>query len=45
MLQSLLRLVPQGDRYTYIFEGNSQALDHVFFPELWNVRTEIEKRS
>lgn len=30
ILTNLLRKVPADERYTYIFEGNSQALDHIF---------------
>ena len=29
VLTNLVEDVPQNDRYTYIYEGNSQALDHV----------------
>ncbi|HEY0097966.1 MAG TPA: endonuclease/exonuclease/phosphatase family protein [Pyrinomonadaceae bacterium] len=28
-LKNLSETLPQGERYTYIFEGNSQALDHI----------------
>ncbi|MEB3210575.1 MAG: endonuclease [Leptolyngbyaceae bacterium] len=28
-LQNLIDFLPVGDRYTYIYEGNSQALDHI----------------
>ena len=30
ILSNLVRQVPPDDRYSYIFEGNSQVLDHVF---------------
>ncbi len=30
ILENLLRTVPAGERYTYNFLGNAQALDHVF---------------
>jgi len=30
LLHPLLGLVPERERYTYNYEGNSQALDHVF---------------
>lgn len=30
ILANRLREVPADERYTYIFEGTSQALDHVF---------------
>jgi hypothetical protein len=29
VLQNLIDLLPEGDRYTYLFEGNLQALDHI----------------
>jgi predicted extracellular nuclease len=29
-LTNLTMLLPEGERYTYNFEGNSQALDHMF---------------
>lgn len=29
ILTNLLRQVPEDERYTCIFEGNSQALDHI----------------
>ncbi len=28
-LRNLIRLIPVEERYTYIFEGNAQALDHI----------------
>jgi predicted extracellular nuclease len=28
-LRNLFETLPQGERYTYIFDGNSQALDHI----------------
>ena len=33
ILRNLLRDVPAEQRYSYIFEGNSQTLDHVFVTE------------
>jgi predicted extracellular nuclease len=33
VLHPLLGLLPPADRYTYNYEGNSQALDHVFVTE------------
>ncbi|MFW6010367.1 MAG: endonuclease/exonuclease/phosphatase family protein, partial [Gemmatimonadota bacterium] len=33
ILRNLVHDVPAADRYTYNFEGNSQALDHVFVTE------------
>jgi predicted extracellular nuclease len=29
-LTNLMNLLPAGERYTYNFEGNAQALDHMF---------------
>jgi hypothetical protein len=29
-LTNLMSLLPEGERYTYSFEGNAQALDHMF---------------
>ncbi|HKG22500.1 MAG TPA: endonuclease/exonuclease/phosphatase family protein, partial [Blastocatellia bacterium] len=29
VLHDLIETLPQGERYTYVFEGNSQALDHI----------------
>jgi hypothetical protein len=29
VLSALVELLPQNDRYTFVFEGNSQALDHI----------------
>ena len=28
-LEALIENLPQRDRYTYVFDGNSQALDHI----------------
>ena len=28
-LHDLVELLPEGERYTYVFEGNSQVLDHI----------------
>ncbi|MFN7916573.1 MAG: PxKF domain-containing protein [Vicinamibacterales bacterium] len=28
-LQALIETLPQAERYSYVFEGNSQALDHI----------------
>jgi len=28
-LHTLIETLPQAERYTYVFEGNSQALDHI----------------
>jgi predicted extracellular nuclease len=32
-LQSLLPLLPNAERYSYVFEGNSQVLDQILFSE------------
>jgi endonuclease/exonuclease/phosphatase family metal-dependent hydrolase len=32
-LQSLLPLLPSNERYSYVFEGNSQVLDQILFSE------------
>lgn len=29
MLTTLMEVLPQNERYTYVYEGNSQALDHI----------------
>ena len=29
VLRNLFETLPQGERYTYVFDGNSQALDHI----------------
>jgi len=29
VLNDLIETLPQGERYSYVFEGNSQALDHI----------------
>ena len=29
VLHALIETLPEGERYTYVFEGNSQALDHI----------------
>ena len=29
MLTTLIETLPPSERYTYVFEGNSQALDHM----------------
>ncbi len=29
VLRNLFETLPPGERYTYVFEGNSQALDHI----------------
>ena len=32
-LHDLVELLPEGERYTYVFEGNSQVLDHILVSE------------
>jgi hypothetical protein len=32
-LIDLVETLPQNERYTYVFEGNSQALDHIMLSE------------
>ena len=32
-LHALIETVPQAERYTYVFEGNSQSLDHILFSD------------
>ncbi len=29
VLNALIETLPEGERYTYVFEGNAQALDHI----------------
>ena len=31
VMTSLMRLLPQSERYSYVFEGNSQVLDQILF--------------
>jgi predicted extracellular nuclease len=31
VLTPLMSTLPQGERYSYVFEGNSQSLDHIVF--------------
>ncbi|MFY9554164.1 MAG: HYR domain-containing protein, partial [Blastocatellia bacterium] len=33
VLHDLIESLPQSERYTYVFEGNSQALDHILFSD------------
>jgi uncharacterized protein len=33
VLHDLIETLPQGERYTYDFEGNSQALDHILLSD------------
>jgi predicted extracellular nuclease len=42
VLYSLMGLVPEPERYSYNFEGNSQLLDHAFVSRaLWQ-RAEVD---
>jgi len=31
VLNALIETLPPGERYTFVFDGNSQALDHILF--------------
>jgi predicted extracellular nuclease len=42
VLHPLLGLLPPADRYTYNYEGNSQALDHVFVTEALLAGAELD---
>ncbi len=33
ILNDLIDTLPQGERYTYVFEGNSQSLDHILLSD------------
>ncbi|QNM98553.1 lamin tail domain-containing protein [Chitinimonas koreensis] len=36
-MKGLDQLLPESERYTYVYEGNSQAIDHILVsPALWN---------
>ncbi|MDQ3438995.1 MAG: hypothetical protein M3478_01440, partial [Planctomycetota bacterium] len=42
-LVNLWRTLPQADRYSYIFQGNSQDLDHILVsPNLLRFRPELD---
>jgi uncharacterized protein len=38
VLHDLLMTLPQSERYTYVFEGNSQSLDHILLSNYLKVR-------
>ncbi len=42
VLYNLMRDVAPGERYTYVFEGNSQALDHAFVTEALRQGAELD---
>ncbi len=37
-LTDLPRTLPVEERYTYVFEGNSQAIDHILLSPAWSGR-------
>ncbi len=37
-LVDLVETLPEGERYTYVFDGNSQALDHIMVSRLSGTR-------
>jgi predicted extracellular nuclease len=38
VLHDLITTLPQSERYTYVFEGNSQAIDHILLSDYLQVR-------
>ena len=38
VLHDLISSLPQSERYTYVFEGNSQSLDHILLSDYLKVR-------
>jgi predicted extracellular nuclease len=42
VLYNLMRNVAPGERYSYVFEGNSQALDHAFVTEALRQGAELD---
>lgn len=42
ILHNLVRTVPSDRRYSYVFEGNSQVLDHVFVTDALREGAEVE---
>jgi hypothetical protein len=38
VLHDLIETLPQSERYTYVFEGNSQAIDHILLSDYLKVR-------
>jgi hypothetical protein len=41
-LEDLIRRVPAGDRYTYVYRGNSQVLDHILVSRDLGVAAEVD---
>jgi predicted extracellular nuclease len=41
-LTNLAFTVPAGERYSYIFSGNSQALDHILVSPVFGCSSELE---
>ena len=39
VLHDLISTLPPSERYTYVFEGNSQALDHILLSDYLKVRS------
>jgi uncharacterized protein len=39
VLHDLLTTLPQSERYTYVFEGNSQSLDHILLSNALKARS------
>jgi predicted extracellular nuclease len=42
ILQDLLNKLPQVERYTYNFQGNGQALDHVYVSAALQAMSEVD---
>jgi predicted extracellular nuclease len=38
VLRDLISTLPQSERYTYVFEGNSQAIDHILLSDYLKLR-------
>ncbi len=38
VLHDLIATLPQSERYTYVFEGNSQAIDHILLSKYLQIR-------
>ncbi len=38
VLHDLIATLPQSERYTYVFEGNSQAIDHILLSNYLKIR-------
>ncbi|WP_281889228.1 5'-nucleotidase C-terminal domain-containing protein [Paenibacillus sp. YYML68] len=41
-LDNLIDTLPQGERYTYTFDGNSQALDHILVSKNLTAKSEVD---